>query len=146
MRHHYSVTAGPRQIRRGNNLVEFAMILPVLLTLFMGVFDFGWVLHQQIALDNATREGARRGAVGESDAQIITRMQEMTTFAIDPGQVDIEVFDPDGAAQAAGSRSPDNLIVVSIDITDIELVTPIRAFVDSIGQIDLHSDASFRIE
>ncbi|HYE80070.1 MAG TPA: TadE family protein [bacterium] len=135
-----------RRAARGNNLLEFAMITPLLLTLFMGVFDFGWILHQQIALDNATREGARRGAVGMSDDAIRAKIDEMVEFDVDPDQISIEVVDADGNAQPAGSRTPDDMIIVSIDVPDVELVTPIRNFVDTIGTIDLHSEAQFRIE
>lgn len=130
----------------GNNLVEFAMVLPLLLTMFMGVFDFGWILHQQIALDNATREGARRGAIGATDTQIIERVQEMCEFDVDVDQITISAFDENGTPAAAGSRDPDGLIVVEVDVPDIELITPIRSFVETIGTINLHSEARFRVE
>lgn len=131
---------------RGNNLVEFAMVLPVLLTMFMGVFDFGWVLHQQIALDNATREGARRGAIGTNDAGVLAAMQSVCSFTLDPAWVTISVEDPDGNPSPANTRTPDDIIIVEIDRPDVELITPIRELVDSIGTINLNSEARFIIE
>ncbi|MCG3152544.1 MAG: hypothetical protein GEEBNDBF_01845 [bacterium] len=131
---------------RGNNLIEFAMVLPVLLTMFMGVFDFGWVLHQQIALDNATREGARRGAVGINDAGIMTAMQDVVAFTINPDWVTITVLDSNGDPQPANSRTPDDIIVVSLERPDVQLITPIASLVDTIGTINLSSEARFIIE
>ncbi|MBI3967737.1 MAG: pilus assembly protein [Chloroflexi bacterium] len=45
----------------GQSLVEFALVMPVFLTLIFGVFDFGRYAYAQAVLDNAVREGARHG-------------------------------------------------------------------------------------
>jgi Flp pilus assembly protein TadG len=52
-----------REAVAGQALVEFALILPVILLLLVGMLEFAraWNLHQ--ALTDATREGARRAAV-----------------------------------------------------------------------------------
>jgi Flp pilus assembly protein TadG len=138
----------PRQTprTRGTQLLEFAMVLPMLLMMFLGVFDFGWVLHQQIALDNATREGARRGAVGANNGSIIATMQNMVEFDLDPADVTISVVDASGNARPNTSRQPDETITVRIDREDIDLITPIRALVDTIGTINLASEARFIVE
>ena len=44
---------------RGQTLVEFAIILPVLLMLMMGVFDLGRVVYANDMVSNAAREAAR---------------------------------------------------------------------------------------
>lgn len=44
--------------------MEFSLVLPVLLILVFGIIDFGLGLRSYISLTNATREGARFGAVG----------------------------------------------------------------------------------
>jgi Flp pilus assembly protein TadG len=56
---------GGRGIRgeRGQSLVEFALVLPVLLFIFMGIFDFGRVMFLYSQLSNGAREAARYGAV-----------------------------------------------------------------------------------
>ena len=48
---------------RGQSLVEFALILPVLLALVMGVFDLGRGVLYYNLLAEATREGARFAVV-----------------------------------------------------------------------------------
>jgi Flp pilus assembly protein TadG len=52
-----------RKAEAGQALVEFALILPVMLLMMVGILEFAraWNLHQ--ALTDATREGARRAAV-----------------------------------------------------------------------------------
>ena len=49
---------------RGQSLVEFAMVAPILLILVFGIIDFGMGLRAWISLTNATRDGARYGSVG----------------------------------------------------------------------------------
>lgn len=44
---------------RGAALVEFALTLPLLLLLLVGIMDFGLAFQRYNALNNATREGAR---------------------------------------------------------------------------------------
>src|SRR5437879_13409995 len=47
--------------RRGQALVETAMLFPLLMLLVMGSADLGRVFYYSIAVTNATREGARQG-------------------------------------------------------------------------------------
>lgn len=60
--------------RRGATLVEFALVVPVLLLLMLGVMEFGWYAKNQLALANATREGARAASIGQTDSNIRQRI------------------------------------------------------------------------
>jgi hypothetical protein len=132
---------------RGQSLVEFAMVAPVLIVLFMGMFDFGWVLHQQIQMDNAARLGARRGAVGETNTQIIARMQASCTFTLPTAAIAITVKDPSGNNVADNTnRTPDNLIHVEINRLNVPMITPLGNFIAGLHTINLHSKAEFLIE
>ena len=53
-----------RRRQRGQAVVEFALVLPILLILLLGIVDFGFGFKTRITVTNATREGARFGAVG----------------------------------------------------------------------------------
>jgi len=44
--------------RRGQSLVEFALVLPMLLTLLIGIADFGRVFHAGIAVEATARNAA----------------------------------------------------------------------------------------
>jgi Flp pilus assembly protein TadG len=48
-----------KRSERGANLVEFALVLPLLLLILAGVVDFGYAFHDYIIITNAAREGAR---------------------------------------------------------------------------------------
>jgi len=47
---------------RGQALVEFALILPVMMLILDGLLEFGFVFEHNLTLEYATREGARVGA------------------------------------------------------------------------------------
>lgn len=47
--------------QRGAAAVEFALILPLLLSMLLGVIDFGVAYSQNISVQGAAREGARQG-------------------------------------------------------------------------------------
>ncbi len=57
-----------RRSRRENGqaVVEFALVMPVLLLLLLGVVQFGTVFRDYIALTDATRVGARQASVARS--------------------------------------------------------------------------------
>lgn len=57
---------GPRRDDDGQSLVEFALLLPILLGIVIGIFEFGraWNVHQVIT--NAAREGARLAVIPSS--------------------------------------------------------------------------------
>ncbi len=54
----------------GQTLVEFALVLPVLLLLIIGILDFGLGLQNYVALGNAVREAAREASVHGSGASV----------------------------------------------------------------------------
>jgi TadE-like protein len=62
------------RIEEGQNIVEFALLLPVLMWILMGIIQFGFIFAIYITLNNAVREGARWGSIyvfdgSQTDAQ-----------------------------------------------------------------------------
>ena len=51
------------RLQTGSNIVEFALILPLLLVLVSGIVDLGLALYDKAVITNAAREGARFGMV-----------------------------------------------------------------------------------
>jgi Flp pilus assembly protein TadG len=43
----------------GAELIEFAFVLPLLLLVIVGIFDFGFLFQRYEVVTNAAREGAR---------------------------------------------------------------------------------------
>lgn len=48
---------------RGQTMVEFALVLPILLVLLLGIFQFGVAFNNYVTLTDAVRAGARKAAV-----------------------------------------------------------------------------------
>ncbi len=46
---------------RGAVAAEFALLLPVLLTILFGIIEFGMIMYSREVVTNAAREGARAG-------------------------------------------------------------------------------------
>ena len=91
-----------KQARNGQGLVEFALILPVLVLIFMGIVDFGRAIYAYNAVSNAAREGARTGIVdqgttgGVYDAAI-SAANQATALGLNPNdssQVQVTFPDP----------------------------------------------------
>ncbi len=57
--------------QRGSSLIELALILPILLTLVMGVIDLGRAIQFSNILANMSREGANLAARSSEDPQYI---------------------------------------------------------------------------
>lgn len=94
---------------RGQSLVEFAMILPILLALLIGIFEFGRSWNAYQVLTNAAREGARLAVIpGTNEAQVRQVVSDaLTNAALDPGAGTIGV-----AGVGSGTGTP---ATVSID-------------------------------
>jgi Flp pilus assembly protein TadG len=53
-----------RAERNGQNLIELALILPVLILILTGTVDLGRAMQAYIGISQAAREGARYGSLG----------------------------------------------------------------------------------
>ena len=58
---------GRTREERGAALVEFALVLPLLMAILMGILDYGYVYYVRLTMTNAAREGARVGATRDAD-------------------------------------------------------------------------------
>ena len=62
---------------RGSELVEFALVFPLLLLVVLGIIDWGLVFTRYEVLFNAAREGARVSVLpGYTNADITTRVNQ----------------------------------------------------------------------
>lgn len=60
---------------RGAELIEFALVFPILILLIAGIFDFGMMFRTFEAVTNSAREGARVGVLpGYADADVEDRV------------------------------------------------------------------------
>jgi Flp pilus assembly protein TadG len=72
---------------RGQSLVEWAFILPILLLIVFVIVDFGRMVFTYSALYNAVREGARYATIHPTDTSGIQAKVEHYAVSLDPAQM-----------------------------------------------------------
>ncbi|MFM7068997.1 MAG: TadE/TadG family type IV pilus assembly protein [Actinomycetes bacterium] len=60
---HRTTAAGTCRSERGAALVEFALVVPLVMAIALGVLTGGFATYQKITLTGAARQGARIGSV-----------------------------------------------------------------------------------
>jgi Flp pilus assembly protein TadG len=84
--------------------VEFALLLPILVALLLGIMEFSLVLNTQLTLTNAAREGARTVAV-ENDQAVARTAVRAAAIGLDPALRNADIaFTPTGTC-AAGTTA-----------------------------------------
>jgi Flp pilus assembly protein TadG len=66
--------------RRGQALVEFALVIPLFLLLLVAIFDLGRAVFAWNTLSNAAREGARIAIVNQYKPSIVARAKQSTAI------------------------------------------------------------------
>lgn len=97
-------TGEHRARRRGVSLVEFALVMPVLLALVIGIMEFGWLTKNTLLLANATREGARTASLGGATTTIQTRITNSArpvSMAAPEGSIVMQFSKDDGTTYEA---------------------------------------------
>ncbi|MCF0135930.1 MAG: pilus assembly protein [Lachnospiraceae bacterium] len=64
----------------GQGIVEFALALPLLLTILCGILDFGWIYSQKYQVEHAAFEGARYATINSktaSEADVINYVKSI---------------------------------------------------------------------
>lgn len=61
----------------GSELVELAVVLPILVLIIAGIIDFGFLFQRYEVVTNAAREGARLGSLADdyTNPDIISRVR-----------------------------------------------------------------------
>jgi len=60
--------------KKGQSMVETALILPVIILLFMGMVEFSRIFGSYLLVTHASREGARLAAIGRTDAEVMANI------------------------------------------------------------------------
>lgn len=88
---------------RGQSLVEFALLVPILILLIFGLFDFGRAIYAYNAVSNAAREGARIAIVDQGPTSGVSlaaqeAANQATSLGLNPAdanQVRVQYQKPD---------------------------------------------------
>jgi Flp pilus assembly protein TadG len=123
---------------RGQSLVEFALILPILLILLLGILDFGRAVAAYNSVSNAARSAVRVGIV-DQNLDRVRAAAEQEAVGLNPLTVD---FNP--------NVNSDDPCVETVCLAGVEVsyqyipATPI--FSNLVGTITVSSSSELPIE
>ena len=91
---------------RGATAVEFALVLPILLLLVLGIFEFGRAYQVQTTLSNAARDGVRVMALQDSAAAArATAAESASSLTLTDAMIDVTPSSCSSATTAPGQVS-----------------------------------------
>lgn len=142
----------------GTAAVEFAVLLPLLIVLVLGIIEFGALYYNKAMITNASRVGARIGIVKTDDPWSVTKTKIENTidnYLIDqlsgkfvlvslgsPNLTTTKTISPD---PPTGNYSPGGTLTVAVTYHYTFLVIP--NFIASIvGPIDITGQTVMRFE
>ena len=124
--------------RRGQSLVEVALVLPIIVMIMLGLLDFGRAFFTLVALHDAADEGASYASIRPNDvAGIQQRAVEASTHLVTVEESDVSVVYP-------SSLTVGQPITVTVDFF-FEIYTP---FVEGLlpeGELTLQGSATHPI-
>ena len=121
---------------RGVVIVETAIVLPIFILVLIGTLEFGLIFHNYLILQNASREGARYGAIGRTQSEIDQRVRDYAFSLNDPG-LNVEI------ANAQGSRGG----TLEVRATyPLPLITPLMQTLTGNPGITLAAESFVRLE
>jgi Flp pilus assembly protein TadG len=86
---------------RGAAAVEFALVVPLLVMLILGIVEFSKVYNVQSSLSAAAREGARTMALTNDQAAARTAVRNAADVPLSAGQISVAPTSCAGAAPTA---------------------------------------------
>jgi Flp pilus assembly protein TadG len=118
--------------KRGQALVEFAIVILLLFLLVFGIFQFGWLMYIKNTLNNAARAGVRKAVVtrpqtppawNSADVDSIKQFTVDSVYYVTVPKSDINVCvnDTDCATDnsVGSSPLPGNTITVRVTLNSV---------------------------
>jgi Flp pilus assembly protein TadG len=129
---------------RGDAIVEFAILAPVLVLILFGVLEMGRVVNAWLVVHNAAREGARAGVRVYPDAATYSAAQGAASAYLTSG------LGPGVRGDIASSTVP-SVQVTSDTVqvttsTDVQLYTPLFQAIAGTSAVHVQASASMRRE
>jgi Flp pilus assembly protein TadG len=122
---------------KGQSLVEFSLVLPILLLLLFGIVDLGRAFHVYLTMDHAGREAARAASIGKDDATIkntAVHFGESIGIKFDQVGIDPEV-----------TRTSGDEVEITI-VYPFKFLTPIVNNIEDLDPLTLTDKTTMRVE
>ncbi|MFD2750543.1 TadE/TadG family type IV pilus assembly protein [Virgibacillus siamensis] len=122
----------------GQSLVEFALVIPILLLLLVGIFDFGRVMISYLELEMVSQETVRKAGLGAGDGDITAYAHDTNHYSlVDADEVSVASISPDEANRDSG------------DYVTVTLSYPVQVFQvlgDLSMSFSIESSSTIRVE
>jgi Flp pilus assembly protein TadG len=128
------------KMENGQTLVEWALVLPVLLLMILGVMDLGRAVYYNSVVYNAAREGARYGIIhpcSENDIKSAV-MQKAVATNISDSDININYVPIEYKCTDFPKETPDK---ISVEVSSNFI--PVTPFV---GAVTLSGTSTMRVE
>jgi Flp pilus assembly protein TadG len=102
-------TGGPAPAR-GQALVEFSLVIPIFLSLLIGLLEFAFIFNAVLATNYASRDAALLAAEGGSDlgadCSVLRAVESDLGAPADPAQIQrVEIFETTAGGAQAGAAT-----------------------------------------
>jgi len=128
--------------------VEFALLMPILLTLVAGMIDAGFAINRYTMLNNAAREGIRAASLSQSAAEVEAVVNKyLGDSGVAASSVTLTCQKPNSTATCTGGwagKATGGTAILTITYRH-PWVTPIPGLMGS-DQISLSKTTRMRIE
>ncbi|HJU70880.1 MAG TPA: TadE/TadG family type IV pilus assembly protein [Paucimonas sp.] len=114
-----------RQKQSGATIVEFALVLTIFLTFFLGILDFARMLWTWNAANEATRWGARVSVVCDKGATAVLASMKKFVPQLTAANVKIDWYDATGSVSATCDHTNCAGVSVQIINLDYQWISPI---------------------
>ncbi|MEA3377944.1 MAG: TadE family protein [Chloroflexota bacterium] len=129
---------------RGQELVEYALTLPILLLLVIGIMEFGVTIFVYNTMANAAREGARVGAVMDGT---LDEIREPVKQAVVDRTGGLSLSPDDNITVVlTATESPTDTIQVTVHYTHTMITGLMVQAVGGDAKLHMSSQASMRRE
>jgi Flp pilus assembly protein TadG len=105
---------------RGQSLVEFALVLPILILFIMGIIDFSYYIYTYSELENATRRASEYMSKAARDSCQAEAKQAAIT-----GTVFTELTTAQISISSVSDLGPGDTVTVSVNNYPIQFLTPV---------------------
>ncbi|HEY7169798.1 MAG TPA: TadE/TadG family type IV pilus assembly protein [Vicinamibacterales bacterium] len=142
--------------RTGSNLVEAALLTPLLVLLTLAVVDFGGLFYCYLALEHAVSEASRYGITGNvmndpsgtamtRQASIIAAARNATPLTLADGAFSFSHMTPGASSWTGGTGVSGDIDKVTVTY-NWTLMTPLLRMAFTGGQITLRAESAMKNE
>ncbi|TFE28635.1 TadE family protein [Cohnella luojiensis] len=122
--------------QKGQSLVEFALLLPLLLLLICGIVDLGRLLFAFVSLNMTAQEAVRLGGLGKDDMEIVSYARNHVRVG-DASELEVTIS-PEQSTRKSGGN-------VTVTLTySLPLITPLMTQI--IPDPVLSANSTIRVE